>query len=98
MQQGYVVYSPISHTDRISKYLPKETHCSWDFWREPSLAFVSWAHRVIQLMIPGWKESIGCKAEREYAYKIGLPVNFMTPEEIVEPESMSPAIQKRKED
>jgi len=83
MMAGYEVYSPLSHTVEIEKYLPTEVNCNWSFWRKQSLWQVNNCNWLIQLTIDGWMKSVGCKDERNQAHMIGKRVYFLTPEEIL---------------
>lgn len=75
MKQGMHVYSPIIHSHPIALIgdLPK----GWDYWREYDEFFIKHCDGVIVLMLDGWKESIGIKAELELAEKYGKPVRYM---------------------
>jgi len=83
MDAGYMVYSPLSHTHKIAQYLPEETNCDWEYWRDISLEFVDWADVVIQLMLTGWQFSEGCEGERNRAYRDLKPIVFMLPNDIL---------------
>lgn len=52
LQQGYNVFSPISHGAEVGKGLPPD----FAFWGESCLSFVKhWATDVYVLMLPGWE-------------------------------------------
>ena len=76
MNQGHVVFSPITHG------YPIEKHCNipgdWEFWRRQCFSFIeNWAEEVHVLMLPGWAKSVGVKAEIELAEKLGLAVKYI---------------------
>ncbi len=75
MNQGNLVFSPISHTHPIAGAgdLPKD----WSFWHEYDTTFIEWADEVHVLMQDGWEESIGVTAEIEIAKEMGKPVKFI---------------------
>jgi nucleoside 2-deoxyribosyltransferase len=75
IKAGYVVFSPISHAHSIAEQceLPK----GWEFWREYCESFVEWADEVQVLMLEGWMDSVGVKAEVEVALRLKKAVNFV---------------------
>ena len=72
IQQGYIVYSPITHNHFIAvKYgLPR----GWEFWKEFDISFIKWCDVVCILSLDGWKESKGIDAEINIAAKLGKTV------------------------
>ena len=79
MQQGHIVFSPITHSHGIARFIPDHNH---DFWMFQDLPFLDFADKIIVLTLPGWKESKGVKKEIEYARDKGIPVEFKDIEEI----------------
>ena len=77
MQRGYVVYSPISHNHPIA--LCHDLPINWDFWSRLDRAFIKHALLMAVLMLPGWKESVGVKAEMAIAREFNIPVCLLTP-------------------
>lgn len=75
MAEGMVIYSPISHTHSIALAgdLPKD----WAFWEKFDRAYLECSNKIIVLMLDGWQESKGVKAEIEIARTLGLPVEFL---------------------
>lgn len=75
MKEGYVVFSPISHTHPIAVEceLPK----GWEYWENFDRAYLSCSHKLIVLCIDGWKESIGVTAEIKIASEMGIPIEFI---------------------
>ena len=80
MQQGHVVFSPISHSHEIARQcaLPK----GWDFWAVQDLAFVQWCDEVWVLQIPGIDMSRGIAAEIVLAVALKKPVRYYAPDKI----------------
>lgn len=74
------VYSPICHChDMAQRYeLPKH----FDFWMSYNYAMLHRASELRVLQIPGWKESIGVKAEIEFARANNIPIIFIPFEDI----------------
>lgn len=56
---GWMVYSPHVHHRAIAPQMPR----SWDFWAEPSFAFLDRCDAMIVLMLGEWEKSHGMKAE-----------------------------------
>jgi len=76
MRDGYIVFSPLSHSVPIADYTGN--HLDHNFWLEQDLSFLdSWADEVWVLMIDGWEESKGIAAEIKRAETIGLPVKYI---------------------
>ena len=72
MNRDEVVFSPIAHNHSIAQQheLPK----GWDFWKKFDKRFLLCSKALYILMIPGWKESVGVKAEVEIALRMKLPI------------------------
>lgn len=77
MMSGYVVFSPLSHTVEVGKYIPKdEVHAdSWgDFWSIQDYPFVDWCDELHVLCLDGWDDSAGVQAEIARARSQGKPI------------------------
>jgi hypothetical protein len=72
MNQGHIVFSPISHTHPIAKScdLPKD----WEFWKKQDESFIRWADEIHVIMFGDIKKSVGVQAEIDLAVKHGKPV------------------------
>lgn len=75
MLQGYLVFSPISHTHPISEAV--EMPQDWDFWEKYDRTFIEWADEIHVLKQYGWEDSIGVTAEIKLAEQMGKPVVFI---------------------
>ena len=75
MTQGYIVYSPITHSHPIAMQceLPGE----WEFWEKIDRVFIEWAHEVWVLQLEGFEESNGINAEIIIARRLGRCVMFI---------------------
>lgn len=74
MQEGHVVFSPISHSHHVSDYLPKLVRTDSDWWMSQDLPFVEWADAVYVVVIGDngtalIEQSKGVQAEWEHAKK-----------------------------
>jgi hypothetical protein len=74
------VYSPIVHCHEIGliRSLPKD----FEFWRRHNYRMLSSAKKLLVLMLDGWENSIGVRAEIDYALIHGKPVIYAYPNEI----------------
>ena len=77
INSGHIVFSPISqsHPIALACNLPRD----FEFWRGYNLSFIEWCDELYVLALDGWKESVGVRAEVEYAEEIGKPVMIWTP-------------------
>lgn len=75
MQQGYLVFSPISHTHPIavSCKLPR----GFDFWEAYDRTFIDWCDEVWVHRISGWENSKGVTREIDYATKQNKPIKYL---------------------
>jgi len=77
MYLGEIVFSPISHSHPIAEAggLPLD----FDYWKTFDEWFISRCDKVVVLKLPGWKESVGVKAEVLMAIRLGKDVEYMKP-------------------
>lgn len=74
MRGGVRVFSPIAHTHPIAVHgLPGD----WDFWKEYDRGFIEMCAEVLVLMLPGWDQSKGVRAEIAIARELGKPVRYV---------------------
>lgn len=75
MREGFLVFSPISHTHPIALAgaLPK----GWEFWKEYDLTFIEWADEIYVLMQQGWEKSKGVTAEIKLAKELKKPICYL---------------------
>lgn len=75
MEEGYLVFSPISHSHPIeADGMPKIM--SGDWWLRQDFAVLKHVDKVIVYMLPGWEESYGVKKEVEYASDHSIPIEY----------------------
>ena len=75
--EGRNVYAPISSCHHIAKKygMPRD----YAFWKEMCEVFVSRSQKIIVVMLPGWKVSVGLAAEIKLAEKLGLEIEYLDP-------------------
>lgn len=73
---GFMIYSPIVHDHPVSRAASMKT--DYETWSVHCIDMVLRCDAVLVLMMSGWRESVGTKAEIEIAQTAGMPV-FMLP-------------------
>lgn len=76
MDQGHIVFSPISHSHPISRYTNADS-CDSGYWTRQDLAFLPACDEVWVYRLQGWDKSRGIKIETEEAERLGKPVRFI---------------------
>jgi hypothetical protein len=74
MKLGHVVYSPIAHSHPIAMRSGLPT--DWDYWKTFDHAMITRSTSLMVLMLPGWEESEGVKAEVQMAQALGIPIDY----------------------
>ena len=90
LKNGYMVYSPLTHTSSIAEFLPPENECSWKYWKDISLTFVDWADELWVIMLNGWQKSIGVAAEIKHANKNQMKTRYYYPKDIIKEKFLLP--------
>ncbi|MSR57615.1 MAG: DUF1937 family protein, partial [Planctomycetaceae bacterium] len=76
MLEGQVVYSPVVHGHPLTRLgLPID----WFFWQYFDLRHLEYCNEILVLMLDGWTESAGVRAEIEIATEFGKPVWYRAP-------------------
>jgi hypothetical protein len=74
IRHGKTVFSPIAHSHAICRYgLPLD----WRFWQRHDRRYLEVCDEVVVLLLDGWQESVGVKAEIAIARELGKPVSFI---------------------
>lgn len=74
MNEGHIVFSPISHGYQIAKIHDIPT--DWEYWEKSCKAFVSRSTKVIVVMADGWETSTGVTEEVKLAKELGIPIEY----------------------
>ena len=82
---GYEVFNPIGHGHSICQYAVRyglivDTDCA--AWQGVNNAMIRASSGLVVLMLDGWQESVGIKKELALARKLGIPVTYLTLDEI----------------
>ena len=75
MDEGHLVFSPISHTHPVALAYGLPT--GFDYWERYDRAMLSRCSRLVVLTLDGWVESVGVNAEIRISQEFGLPVFLM---------------------
>ena len=86
LHKGYIVFSPISHSHPIALVCKMPT--DWKFWETFCKAYLSVAHKLFVLTVPGWEQSVGVRKEMEIAMQLKIPIYFIGLGE--QPEDLQP--------
>lgn len=82
MKEGYIVFSPISHSHPIAEHLGQKIQFSHDFWIRQDLPILRKSDKVIFIVVgdDGMKrieESKGCQSEKAEAIKCNIPIEYV---------------------
>lgn len=75
MQQGHIVYSPISHSHPIA--MECKLPLDWSYWKDVDEFFISVCDELWVLCLEGWEQSEGIKAELEIVERLKKPVKYI---------------------
>lgn len=80
-RQGVWAFSPIGHSHPLGPY---DVGTGWSDWEAFDLHLIDNCKEVHVLMLPGWRESHGVQDEVKYAMAEGVPVRYITVEQLDE--------------
>lgn len=82
--QGFLLLEPIAscHNKSLLYKLP----AGYEFWKNRDRRLISRSDGIIVVIMPGWQESVGVTDEIEFATSLGLPVHYLNPKDILDPE------------
>lgn len=66
LKEGYLVYSPISHSRPIALTCGDLPH-TFAFWENLDKSMIDWADEVWILNLDGWNQSVGVRSEIDHA-------------------------------
>ena len=73
MDEGYIVFSPITHS-RVIAYKHKVSQLDHDYWLRQDKWFIENCDELWVLKQPGWESSVGVGKEIWWAYELGKPI------------------------
>ena len=79
MMQGEPVFSPISQSHEIARYMGERFIMDHDFWMNMDLPMLAKARRMWVLCLDGWEDSRGVQAEMKFAASAGIPIFLVHP-------------------
>lgn len=74
MNQGYIVFSPISHSHHIAAQ--NELEKGWEYWKKFDESFIDWCDVVYIAMLPSWEKSKGVNGEIVIANSFRKPIIY----------------------
>lgn len=84
IQQGYIVYSPITMTHPLDVVLAGEDNTlGSDYWVQFDEAFMAACTEMVVLQLDGWEQSRGIQREIEYFRAHGKPVRFLAMDQLL---------------
>ena len=79
LRYGVNIFSPITHSHHIPKWLPDRLN-THSFWLELDFDWLSTCDEMWVFMQSGWAESYGVQEEIKYCQKMGIPIKFVNTE------------------
>lgn len=82
MKEGYIVFSPISHSHPISQHLGQDIQFDHNFWINQDLPILRKCSKVIFIVVGDYgmkriDESKGCQSEKAEAIKYNIPIEYI---------------------
>ena len=77
MEAGHMVFSPIAFGWPVAKM--RDMRTDWEYWEKVCRAYISRCQSMAVLMLDGWKDSTGVKAEMDIAEELGIPIVYVDP-------------------
>ena len=74
MEEGYVVFSPITHGHSVADHLHHRNAHSHEFWMGQCLPMLEASDCMMILPIDGWRESRGIAEELAFARSNDIPI------------------------
>lgn len=74
--RGWNVFSPITHSHPLHELAGLRG--DWAYWEKVDRDYLRCSCRIVNLTIPGWRDSTGVCAERQMAREQGLPAFYVT--------------------
>ena len=75
MREGHHIFSPIAHTHPIA--IQGDLPLGFDYWEAYDRKILAACGALWVVMMDGWRESKGVKAEVQIANELGIPVKYI---------------------
>jgi len=75
MRNGHHIFSPIAHTHPIA--VKGDLPLGFDYWEQFDRKVIAACGALWVVMMDGWRESKGVKAEIGIADELGIPVKYI---------------------
>jgi hypothetical protein len=79
IKEGYLVFSPISHSHQIC--IEGEMGICFETWKALDTSLLNWADNLVVLKLEGWEKSKGVTEEIAIAKYLGKSIFYMEYEE-----------------
>jgi hypothetical protein len=76
MWDGYIVFSPLSHSHMIAK-LNKSSR-NWSFWSYQDYHQLKKNDELFVLTLKGWEKSTGVQCEISWARELNMPIRYIS--------------------
>ena len=82
MQEGNIVFSPISHSHPIADYLPDNIRTDSEWWLQQDLCWIEHCDKLVIIDLFEYdgtrliQESIGVHSEYRYAGELGKQIDY----------------------
>ncbi len=86
LRAGEVVFSPIVHSHALVEF---ELPTGWSYWERIDRSYLERCDEVVVLMLDGWEESVGVRAEIGIARAMGKAVRFLSPDDATGPPTLA---------
>ena len=83
MLQGHIVFSPISHSHPISKYIPQDSD-THEFWLGQDQSFLNWADQLWILTDDCWWKSVGVLIEMNIMSRQHKLIKYISSDEVLD--------------
>lgn len=75
ISDGFVVYSPISHSHPIA--VDGNMQLGWEGWQKQDLTMLRLCKVLFVLKLPGWQRSAGVQSEIKEAERMRMPIYYL---------------------